>query len=87
MFKALHRARWEVLWEGPLRPLCQTYTIQVLLWREKNHDKSASTRTPQVTVIDPLLRRRSENPSDAIPHHYPNRSNLGATYSVPLRSS
>ncbi len=75
MFKILRRTRWEVLWEGPLRPLCQTYTIQVLLWREKNHNKSDRQQTPQVTVIDPLLRRRLEDPSDPIPHHYPNRSN------------
>ena len=76
MFKILRRTRWEVLWEGPLRPLCQTYTIQVLVQREKNHNKSDSPRTPQVTVIDPLLRRRSGDPSGPIPHHYPNRSNL-----------
>ena len=76
MFKILRRTRWEVLWEGPLRPLCKTYTIQVLLEREKNHSKSNRPRTPQVTVIDPLLRRRSEDQSDPIPHHYPNRSNL-----------
>lgn len=75
MLKMLRRTRWEVLWEGPLRPLRQTYTIQVLLGREKNHNKSDRPQTPQVTVIDPLLRRRSEDQSDPIPHHYPNRSN------------
>ncbi len=75
-FKVLRRTRWEALWEGPLKPLCQTYTVQVLLQREENHNKSALPRIPQVTVINPLLRRRSGAPSDPIPHHYPNRNNL-----------
>ncbi len=73
MFKVLQRTRWLVLWEGVLRPLCQTYTVQVLLQREKNYNKSDISPIPQVTVIDPLLRRRSEDPDDPIPHHYPNQ--------------
>lgn len=72
-FKVLHRNRWCVLWEGSLRPLCQPYTVRVLLEREKNYNKFNFPQIPQVTVINPLLQRRSETPSDPIPHHYPNR--------------
>lgn len=74
MFKVLSRTRWDVLWEGPLKPLSQIYTIQVRLQRMKNHNKTCFSKTlPTVTVIDPLLRPRSEDPSDPIPHHYPNK--------------
>ena len=72
-FKVIQRTRWLVLWEGSLRPLNQTYTVQVLLQREKNYNKSDTPPIPRVTVISPLLRRRSEDPSDPIPHYYPNR--------------
>lgn len=74
-FKVFLRTRLYVLWEGSLRPLCQTYTVQVLLQREKNYNKSDLSRIPRprVTVINPLLHRRPENPSDPIPHHYPNQ--------------
>ena len=72
-FKVLHRTRWLVLWEGSLRPLCQTYIVQVLLQREKNYNKSDIPLIPQVTVIEPLLRSRSEDPDATIPHHYPNK--------------
>ena len=72
-FKVLHRTRGQVLWEGSLRPLCQTYIVQVLLERHQNWKKSGLPEIlPEVTVIDPLLRRRSEDPSNPIPHHYQN---------------
>ena len=72
-FKVLRRTRWLVLWEGSLRPLCQTYIVQALLQRKKNYNKSDIPLIPQVTVIEPLLRRRSEEPDAPIPHHYPNQ--------------
>lgn len=72
-FKVLRRTHWWVLWEGPLRPLSQTYKVQVLLQRDQNRKKSAPARFPRVIVIDPLLCRRVENPSEPIPHHYPNQ--------------
>lgn len=71
-FKIIRRTRWLVVWEATLCPLSQTYTVQVLLEREKNYNRSDIPPIPQVTVISPLLRGRSENPSDPIPHHYPN---------------
>ena len=73
-FKVLQRTRWLVLWEGSLQPLCQTYTVQVLLQRNQNCNKADFPKTlPIVTVIEPLLRRRSEEPDSPIPHHYPNQ--------------
>ena len=57
-FKVLARTRWQVLWEGSLRPLCRPYTVQVFLERAQH------PKLPRVTVIDPLLRQRSEDPSD-----------------------
>ena len=71
-FKVLRRTRWLVLWEGSLRPLSQTYTVQVLLRRDQNRKKGDPLLIPRVIVIDPLLRRRPEDPSEPIPHHYPN---------------
>ena len=73
MFTVLQRTRWLVLWEGALRPLCQTYMVQVLLRRMKSYNKSTIPLIPQVTVIDPLLHGRSEDPNAPIPHHYPNQ--------------
>ena len=75
MFRVLRRTRWSVLWEGPLRPLSQTYTVQLALQRDQNRNKATLSQTlPRVTVVNPLLRRRPENPADPIPHHYPNQS-------------
>ena len=71
-FRVLQRNRRCVHWEGSLRPLSQTYAVQVGLFLDRNHGKSAASTVPQVTVMDPLLRRRSEDPSDPIPHHYAN---------------
>ncbi len=69
MFKVLQRTRWLVNWKGLLQPLCQPYTVQVLL--QRNQHPNVQT-PPRVIVTDPLLRQRSENPDDPIPHHYPN---------------
>ena len=75
MFMVLRRTRWEVLWEGSLCPLSQVYTVKVLFQRKKNYHKSDPILLPQVTVINPLLHQRLDDPSDPIPHHYPNRDN------------
>ena len=71
-FRVLQRNRRCVLWEGVVRPLSQTYTVQVYLYQYRSRGKSAKSAVPLVTVTDPLLRRRPEDPSDPIPHHYPN---------------
>lgn len=77
IFKVLERNRWFVLWEGALRPLSQTYMVQVSLQRNQNCNKANFPKTlPEVTVIDPPLHRRLEDPSDPIPHHYPNQVRL-----------
>ena len=71
-FKILKRNHWCALWEGVVQPLSQTYTVHVLLRQDQRRKKTAYAQIPLVTVTDPLLRRRSEDPSDPIPHHYPN---------------
>ena len=72
-FRTIHRSRWVARWEGQVQPLCQPYTVQIELHRQ--HRKDDRHRTPPlVTIINPLLRRRSENPDEPIPHHYPNRN-------------
>ena len=72
-FRVLQRDRRCVCWEGVLRPLSQTYTVQVFLYQSQNRRDSAHMPMPLVTVTNPLLRNQSEDPSDPIPHHYPNR--------------
>ena len=73
-FRVLNRTHTDVAWTGRLRPLCQTYTVQVTYHRELNRH-GMDRCVPRVTVIEPLLRRRRENPNEPIPHHYPNREN------------
>lgn len=76
MFKVLRRTCWYVLWEGSLRPLSQTYTVQVLLLGRKEGRKGNLRQSlPIVTVVNPLLHKRSDHPSGPIPHHYPNSRN------------
>lgn len=68
-FRTVERSRSLVVWEGELRPLCKTYRIQATLHRA---DRQAKNCLPCVVVIDPLLRRRSDAPQQAIPHTYLN---------------
>ncbi len=71
-FEVMRQQHWLAVWKGQLTPLCQPYTVLVKLHRNK---ANCSRTLPEVTVLDPLLRRRSEDPSDLIPHHYPNQNN------------
>lgn len=70
-FRTIRRTKWFARWEGQLRPLCQDYTVQVAFCRQQGNS-SYRCLPPLVTVIVPLLRRRSEDPGGSIPHHYPN---------------
>ena len=71
-FKVLKRTRRYARWEGFLRPLSETYRVQVLFQRELNRKKANPPPIPLVTVLDPLLHRRSVDTHEPIPHHYPN---------------
>lgn len=71
-FRILHQTRRFIYWEGRLQPLNQAYTIRIGLARERKHRNAKLSTLPIVTVIDPLLHQRAENPSEPIPHHYSN---------------
>jgi hypothetical protein len=72
-FRVLLRTAWCVCWEGPLCPLSQTYTVRVFycIGRDLEHVEILPF-PPIVTVLEPLLERRPEEPDEPIPHHYPN---------------
>ena len=72
-FRVLNRTSCFALWEGKLRPLSQEYTVQVAYWRKPKKGDEVCPRFPLVTVLNPLLRRREENPEEPFPHHYANR--------------
>jgi len=70
-FRMVERKRDFVMWVGPLRPFCQTYSVCVAYRRDPRRGMVDECR-PCVTVTDPLVHRRDEAPNDPIPHHYPN---------------
>lgn len=72
-FRVLHQTRWFICWEGQLRPFNQTYMVQIFLLRKRGCSRDKLLTVPVVMVIDPLLHRRVENPSEPIPHHYANK--------------
>lgn len=69
-FRALGRGCRFVTWRGSLRPICQEYTVEV--YYRVPRDTNQGFRGPDVTIIEPLLRRRAESPYEPIPHHYRN---------------
>lgn len=60
-----------VQWRGPLQPICQVYRVEIR-YRVKRSTNRSRVEVPEVTVLDPLLRRRAEEPNGPVPHHYPN---------------
>ena len=76
-FQVLNRTSGVAHWEGQLHPLSQTYTVQIVLYRERRNTRVRNHSPVCVTVEDPLLRRRPEEPSEPIPHHYPNSRDPG----------
>ena len=72
-FRVLSAMDWYVSWEGPIQPLAMRYTVRVSMCLSKALSNAVIVGfPPKVTVVDPLLRRRSEQPGEAIPHIYPN---------------
>ena len=73
-FRVLGATDWYVSWEGPLRPLAMRYTVRVSMCFGRHLSNAVIVGyAPRVTVIDPLLRRRPEQPETPIPHIYPNK--------------
>ena len=77
-FRVLGATDWYVSWEGPLQPLAMRYTVRVSMCFDKPLSNAVIVGyAPRVKVVDPLLRRRSEEPREPIPHIYPNKLSAG----------
>ena len=73
-FRVLSATDWYVSWEGPLRPLSMLYTVRIsMCFGTKLSNAVIVGHAPRVTVVDPLLRRRPEQPEEPIPHIYANK--------------
>jgi hypothetical protein len=59
------------LWRGPVRPLLQTYLIEIV-YRAPRLIEMLDPRhlQPQVSVLDPGLRPRPGDPEGKLPHVY-----------------
>ena len=68
-FQVMRRSSRFVHWRGTLQPLCQVYSVEIR-YRIRRQRTGAASDTPRVTVVQPLLRRREEEPDKPIPHHY-----------------
>jgi len=73
-FRVLGATDWYASWEGRLRPLAMRYTVRVsMCFYRQLSNAVIKSHAPRVTVLDPLLRQRPEQPEGPIPHIYPNR--------------
>ena len=73
-FRVLGETDIDVNWEGPLRPLCMRYTVRVSMSLGNTlSNPNTPCYAPRVTVINPLLRSRVEEPDKPIPHIYRNK--------------
>jgi hypothetical protein len=72
-FRVAVETNWLVIWEGRLRPFHQDYVVRVLYCVGRDLETAEiSPVLPEVTVVEPVLARRPEQPDEAIPHHFPN---------------
>ena len=74
-FQLVSRSSHYAHWRGSLTPIGQLYKVDIC-YRVRRTPIRFGFDAPRVTVIAPLLRRRSEDPTDPIPHHYPNPDHL-----------
>jgi hypothetical protein len=59
------------LWRGPLRPLLQTYTVQIAYRTPLVAELLDPCRfQPRVSILTPPLRRRPGDPEGQLPHVY-----------------
>ena len=70
-FEVAARDNQSALWRGLLRPLLQTYAIEIL-YRAPTLIENVDARLhqPRVSVVSPKLRRRAGDPEGALPHVY-----------------
>ena len=58
-------------WRGPLRPLLQTYVIDILYRAPALIERlEAALHQPRVSVVSPALRHRPGDREGALPHVY-----------------
>lgn len=73
-FRVRGATDWYANWEGPLLPLAMRYTVRVSMCFDKALSNAVIRGyAPRVTVVDPLLRCRTKEPDEPIPHIYPNK--------------
>jgi hypothetical protein len=60
------------IWRGSLQGLSHSYEVEIVYARNRRTDpfRYAYAWFPEVTVLDPPLSRRAEDPDDPIPHVY-----------------
>ena len=67
-FQVRGRTSWLVTWEGRLRPFHQSYHVKVFYCLGRYLDTVEILQVrPRVTVLDPVLMRRPEDPDEPIP--------------------
>lgn len=60
------------IWRGVVQGLSHPYTVEIVYARNRHGDpfRYAYAPFPEVTVLDPPLSRRFDDPNDPIPHVY-----------------
>lgn len=60
------------IWRGIVRGLSHPYTVEIVYARNRHGDpfRYAYAPFPEVTILDPPLLRRADDPGDPIPHVY-----------------
>lgn len=77
-FKILFNGGWHVVWEGPLRPLAQTYVVRVerVMHRVIGDLQISGTYSANVTLVSPELELSTvAAPGEDTPHLYWNERN------------
>jgi hypothetical protein len=72
-FILLSGAGWLLLWHGEIRPLAQSYQIQLLYSTVALPFAGIGAFVPHVEVIDPVLVPYAGEKSTIIPHVFPNK--------------
>lgn len=70
-FELVARDRSSAVWRGPLRPLLQTYHVEIVYRAPLAIERlDARILQPRVSVLSPPLRRRPGDPEGSLPHVY-----------------
>lgn len=60
------------IWRGQIQGLSRPYTVEIIYARNRHGDpfRYDYAPFPEVTVVDPPLEQRADDPDDPIPHIY-----------------